>query len=184
MMKEVKALSLDAVPKESGSLIELLRLPRTQSLMSKLGFALERALLKFVGKVPGVKDLRTRDDVRLYGHQLDVLFRYNTVVYYFEVKANLNLDTEKSKSVKKKLHDVGKRLRTRYPSNRVVCAVLSGRYARRGDVTHLKSPLTTRDVHGYADFFDLFRTAVSPRRWEGLFRRIGAYIETQVTLCS
>ena len=177
-MIEVKRLKPMPCKQETGSLIELLHLPRTQSLMSKLGFAMERAFNKCLRRIDGLVVLQSSHDIAIYGHQLDLLFKYKNVIYYFELKANLNLDTEKTIAVKKKIIKVEQMLKKQYPEKAVVSAVLSARYASKCDVGFMKLPLHTSDVYGYGEFFRIFSNEVTEQRWKLLFRRIGKQLES------
>lgn len=165
---------------ETGSLIELLNFPRTQSIMSKLGFALERALKNFLQRTDGVRILNTRHDVEIYGHQLDLFFQYKKKIYYFEVKSNINLDTEKSKSVVKKLKKVRKKIKQKFPNKEAICFVLSARYDRKTSVKNIKKPLqANKHIYGYADFFELFKVQTNKSKWTNMFKKIGSIIENK-----
>ena len=166
---------------ETGSLIELMNFPRTQSIMSKLGFAMERALKGFLVNMDGVRILNTRHDVEIYGHQLDLFFQYKKKIYYFEVKSNTNLDTEKSKSVVKKLQTVRRKIKKKFPNKEAICLVLSARYDRQETVQNIKKPLQDKHIYGYADFFDIFKVRATKTTWGRMFKRVGRIIENKTT---
>jgi hypothetical protein len=177
-LHEVKKMSFDQVDiKETGSMIELLNFPRTQSIMSRLGFAIERAFVSFLHRTPGVKSLKSSRDLSRYGHQLDLLFRYRKTIYYFEIKSNLNLDTEKSKSVVNKLRKLKRTLKKQYPKSNIVSAVLSARYSRGESIRNIKHPIRPSHVYGYSDFFDIFNVPSSPTHWKRMFKRVGKHIQ-------
>ena len=168
---------------ETGSLIELLNFPRTQSIMSKLGFALERAFKGFLQRMDGVRILNTRSDVDIYGHQLDLFFQYKKKIYYFEVKSNTNLDTEKSKSVVKKLQTVQRKIKQKFPNKEAICLVLSARYERQASVQNIKKPLQAdKHIYGYADFFDIFKVRATKNNWGRMFKRVGRIIEEKANI--
>ena len=177
---EVKRMQLKEKDTETGSLIELLNFPRSQSIMSRLGFALEKTFNRFLESTKGVKILNSKRDVALYGHQLDLLFKYKKTIYYFELKSNLNLDTEKSKSVVKKIQKLKRLLQAKYPKNKIVSVALSARYDRKEEIKHIKRPINANiHLYGYADFFDIFGVCTTKGRWEAMFKRIGETIRNR-----
>jgi hypothetical protein len=180
LLKEVEATSFSRATKSTGSFTELL-FPMTsaQSIAIKMGNVLERALQAFIRS--NAKDLTAieKDNIK---HQLDALFSSEDgTVYYFEIKANLNLDTEKSKEVAKKVAEIEAYLKSVY-GEKVISRALSCRYNTAINVKNVKRAyLNETNVFGYADFFKIFGVEVSIEEWENFFKKVGAtIIETAV----
>lgn len=57
--------------------------------------------------------------------QLDLLFQINTNVYYFEMKNNLDFDTEKEKATYEKIYDVEKHLKSIYSFRNINAGIFS-----------------------------------------------------------
>ena len=82
----------------------------TQSFSIKVGTALENALREWVFSQPGVSQVPNIErsiirTTRKDGHmrQLDLLFRLDNTLYYREIKANVQLDSEKSRAMVEKV---------------------------------------------------------------------------------
>jgi len=135
----------------------------TQSQLIRLGCKLEKSfkILMFKYIIDPPVDL---------GYQIDLLFEYKKCIYYFEIKSNVNLDTEKSRAIAEKLQTIHTLLKTH--NNKVVCKVLALRHPHSSDYTFVKSPLKA-NVIGYSDFFSIIDCKVSHEDWKELFKCIG-----------
>ena len=103
------------------------------------------------------------------------MFRLNDNIYYFEIKTNINLDTEKSKSTYNKILDIGEKLQYIFPRNEIKYSLLNLRFPTRFEVppTLIKEPLKSFDgFYGYADFFNLFDINIIEQQWIDLCKEI------------
>lgn len=144
----------------------------TQSVSIRLGNIMEKVYNDFI-LLCGIKDLRAANPRNQVGHQLDLLFECNDIIYYFESKLMGNLDTEKSKVTMDKIWNVERYLKSKYPNNKIVAKMLCGRFARRADVFGVKLPVSPEHIYGYAEFFELFGIQVSKEEWNDFFAGIG-----------
>jgi hypothetical protein len=160
--------------KKSGSFSELLfsDMINYQSINIKMGNVLERTWKKYINTCDGATLL---DINKIEGYQIDLLFEYNNVVYYFEIKNNTNLDTEKTKAVFNKINKMKDILTEKY-NKRVECFVLSNRYDTHDNINHIKAPLTKDMIFGYNDLLTLFGDNIEKQEWKIMMKEIGSLI--------
>jgi len=137
------SLKKEQSKKETGSFAELLGFPSVQSFSIKLGNTIESCFRNYVLSKGIVLSKGS-----LGGHQIDLLFEYEDTKYYFEIKNNVNLDTEKSIAVVKKITDMWK-----YAD---ISACLSFRKATNEEFSRFSKPILQPYIYGYNDFFDIF----------------------------
>lgn len=186
MFKEFKEEFLKRVSeinyekKETGSLSELIFSSSQNSFLIKIGKSLEDCFNKYSESRSerNLKPYIKEHILQYFGKQrdLDILFEINGKIYYFEVKSNLNLDTEKSKATADKVIEIGEFLRVHFPEKEVIYGVLSGRYGRRSEINHpIKGILKDIKLFGYKDFFEIFDLTVNTDEWEDMFKEAGKY---------
>jgi len=113
--------------------------------------------------------------------QLDILFMKDNVVYYFESKNNINLDTEKMPACIEKISKVKTALASRYPEYVVVAKILTSRFPTTQAIPRefFKNGLTNMNVIGYNDFFEIIgEETINEEEWCKIIRRQGEKIET------
>ena len=71
----------------------------------------------------GTQDIKGKKD-------MDILFNFNNKIYYFEIKTNLNLDSEKSKETDKKINTITNWLKIKNPNIDVISGALSCWYCK------------------------------------------------------
>jgi competence protein ComGF len=179
LLSEVKKTSFKMKAESKGSFRELL-FPTTsmQSICIKMGNVLENAFNIFVKE--NAENLK-ESEASIRGHQLDLYFKYEDTIYYFEVKSNINLDSEKGPATIDKVNDIKSYLKDKYGEN-VVAKVLVSRHATAKNLTNVNRAIFNKDsVIGYAEFFKIFGVEVSKNEWEDFFKKVGVIIiETSV----
>ena len=175
-----KVSNINYKRKETGSLSELVFPSSPNSFLIKIGGILENCFNEYA-------ESRTERNLKNYIKQhiynffgknrdLDIIFEFNGKIYYFEVKSNLNLDTEKSKATADKVNEIGHFLEEFFPEKEIVYGVLSGRYGRRNEINHnIKDKLGEASIYGYKDFFELFGVSVSSEEWKEMFKEVHKY---------
>jgi len=113
--------------------------------------------------------------------QLDIIFRKENTVYYFESKNNINLDTEKMPACLDKISRVKDCLEELYPQCFVVAKIFTARFSNVQDISKkfFKNGLTSDKVIGYNDFFDIVgETHVNEEDWHKIIRGVSEHIAT------
>jgi hypothetical protein len=174
LIEEVKRTSFKKESESSGSFVELL-FPTTsaQSINIKMGNVVENSFKKFVAET--AKNL-IEEEKNNINNQLDLLFFYNDFIYYFEVKNNLNIDTEKSKATSNKISEIQNYLNKKY-GEKVIAKALSARYDTIKNIKNTKIKYINKtNTYGYSDFFNIFEISVSIKEWEEFFKKVGIMI--------
>jgi hypothetical protein len=119
---------------EAWNIKKLLGIKLTQSQSIKFGYVFQDIVKKLIITTGGVIiekkfiDIYNTGDNRIKNKGLkdvDILFSMNNIIYYFEMKTNLNLDSEKSKSTDIKVADITNWVAVNYPNSIVKAGVLS-----------------------------------------------------------
>lgn len=112
-----------------GSLRYLVKRELTQSQCIKLGYAVEKLLSDLVLSLN--KDITSIKVKPGKGEkETDHLFLYKNQIIFSEIKTNLNLDTEKTKSTVDKCKSISEKLKEMYPE-KVNWKIVGARYATR-----------------------------------------------------
>jgi len=171
--------------KDNGSFGEIVwnDRPAHHSHNIKLGHVTEGMFNDYVRYGDNCFQLVEEDKIDIDGAstQMDVLFinKDKKIVYYFESKNNINLDTEKGPATVEKIIKVESALKKMYPSHQVVVRVLTARYPTVDDIPIklFKNSLTRDNIIGYNEFFKLVGVdRVSFNEWERLWYKQGTYI--------
>jgi hypothetical protein len=116
--------------KEVHSLSFLVSRKLSQSDCIKLGHGFEKCLHDVIKKHNNkeLEDIKPKNSKNK--KEKDHLFKdeVNKVIYYAELKSNLNLDTEKSVATYKKCQDIEKELTEQYPEYTIIMKLLSNRH--------------------------------------------------------
>lgn len=131
----------------------------TQSDCIKVGFAMEKVLRDLILdfnkdlvciKRKNIKDIKEKDHLFLNENKKEVI--------YSELKANLNLDTEKSKYTAKKCLNIVEELTKEYPGYTIKWCLLGLRYYTRHEISKniLKKHSKVKDnLLGVNEYFHL-----------------------------
>ncbi len=162
---EINNLNLEnQKPKSSHSFSELLGRQFSQSVYIKIGCVIERGLSRLL-EAKGLKITAAKEDCPA---QLDILFELDKTVYYFELKLNVNLDTEKCKATNEKIDKVKEYLERKYKD--VQAGILCMRYPESQCYSFVKKELKYRPW-GYLDFFKLIGEEMDQKSFEDFIRR-------------
>jgi hypothetical protein len=114
--------------KDSESLSSLIIRPLSQSDCIKLGYALERIFYDIIIQFTHLKDIKPKN--KKGNKEKDHLFcdEKKKIIYYSELKSNLNLDTEKSKSTYNKCLDIFGELKQKYPYYNIKWCIVGCKY--------------------------------------------------------
>ena len=114
--------------KDESSLSYLIDKKMSQSECIKLGIGLEKVFIDLIEKHSKLKNIKEKNKKNF--KEKDHLFcdEENKIIYYAELKANINLDTEKSKSTYNKCLDIVKDLNENYPDYTIKWCLLGCRY--------------------------------------------------------
>lgn len=100
----------------------------TQSDCIKIGVGIENILKDFILENTNLKNIKTKNKKGI--KEKDHLFMdiNKKIIYYAEIKSNLNLDTEKSKQTYKKCLDIKKELQEEYKDYEIKMFLVGVRY--------------------------------------------------------
>ena len=121
--------------KDQSSLSYLIERDLSQSDCIKLGNGVEKLLQDLISKYSvGICNIKPKNSKG--AKEKDHLFcdEEKKIIYYAELKANINLDTEKSKSTYMKCLDIVKDLKTKYPGYEIKWCLLGYRYINYSDI--------------------------------------------------
>jgi len=164
-------IKIDLHTKSSNSVCSQLDLPSSQSRLSQLGFKTEKTINQYINTHNHIIDMKNIHS-KIGSHQVDVIFESNNIIYYFESKNNMKLDTEKSIKSKDKLIYIRKFLKQKYKSKIIICKFLNMWTYNSDNMNYIKSPINKSDVYGYVDFFNIFDINVSKREYNKLLSSI------------
>jgi len=162
---------------ENGSFSELLFSSFSmQSINIKFGHVVEKSWNEYIFGISGT-ELDDRNIID--GSQVDILFSYNNIKYYFESKNNINIDTEKSIATINKVKKIEAFLLKE--NNEVVAKILSNRYSNSDTIKHFKKSISREDIFGYSQLFSVFNVDVTIKEWEDFYREVGDYIYKNIS---
>jgi hypothetical protein len=120
--------------KDPSSLSSLIMRSLSQSDCIKLGTGIEKILQDIVVQKSSLTNIKQKNTKGK--KERDHLFcdEKNKIIYYAELKANVNLDTEKSKSTYNKCLDIVNELRIDYPEYTINWCLLGYRYKHYDDI--------------------------------------------------
>lgn len=106
----------------------------------------------------------------------DVLFKYNNILYYFEVKTNLELDSEKAPATDQKIIDFNNYFKMnleKYNCERVMSGCLTCWYEYEKG---LPNNLKTSDIYYMGDFFKILNIDISKEEYMKIMSDFGGQI--------
>lgn len=145
--------------KDKSSFSYLIDQKLSQSECIKVGICFEKIISNIILCISDVENIKQKNNIG--EKEKDHLFicKENKILYYAELKANINLDTEKSKSTSKKCINIVEELSKKYPDYTIKWCLLSYRYLERNDIptTLLKKyPDINGNIYGINDYFKMF----------------------------
>lgn len=142
--------------RDKSSLSFLIKKSMTQSDCIKLGIACEKIFNDLIldntnfSNIKNIKNLPETDHL-FTDHQ-------NKIIYYAELKANINLDTEKSKSTYKKCMYIVKNLKNIYNDYDIKWCLLAYRYLNQNEIPlNIKNKYKKikNNLYGINDYMNL-----------------------------
>lgn len=114
--------------KDKNSLSYLIRRPLSQSDCIKLGVGVEKVIVDMITSFTNLANIKTKNEKGI--KEKDHLFcdEETKTIYYAELKANINLDTEKSKSTYEKCLQIVEDIKQDYPGYQVKWCLLACRF--------------------------------------------------------
>lgn len=165
---------------EKGSLNHLFfgNIISIHSLNVKLGFFGE----KFI------KKLLELNNIEILEHKLqkinnekidiDLLFKYNNIIYYFELKSNLNLDSEKIKATICKCKKIEYFLQKKYPENNIKTGILN--WSIYNNIHNSKSKIFIKNnlnIYYFKNFLDIINFNWEEKDFYNYFLDLGKIIQ-------
>lgn len=142
---------------DENSFCSLLDVQLSQSQKIKTGKLMEHIISDYILSLSTVQNIRPKN--RKGFPEYDHLFLKDDVIYYAEIKANLNLDTEKTKAtIDKCMYNVS-RLKQDFPGKTIRWGLVSLRSLRTLDIlpyTRSKYTKIENNLLGLLDYLDLF----------------------------
>lgn len=147
--------------RDINSLSYLINRQLSQSDCIKLGIGVEKSIADIITsyneegiiniKPPNINGQKERDH----------LFKNDDkkLIYYSELKSNINLDTEKSKITIDKCNNIVAELKLKYPEYNIKWCLLSLRYISNNDIpTRIKSKYISinNNLYGINDYINMF----------------------------
>lgn len=112
----------------------------------------------------GTKSNKGKKDV-------DIWFKYDNKIYYFEVKTNLDLDSEKSKATDSKVDAISSWMKSNYKDCDVVSGVLSCWYTKETGL-----PVKVKNVFYMGDLFKILDIRLSSDEYYSIMKDFGKEI--------
>lgn len=124
------------VTRNDSSMSSLIQYKLSQSQCIRIGNALEKILHYWIEHEQDVPWNRLATPVKKNEHQQDILMvhKNNQEVIYAEIKANIELDTEKVSKTIMKVRNVHHILGAKHPTCKVHSFLISGRYLTYDDI--------------------------------------------------
>lgn len=151
--------------KDSSSLSSLIDRPLSQSDCIKLGSALENVVRDIILALSnlGLQNIKQKNMKGI--KEKDHLFYdpERRVIYYAELKSNLNLDTEKSKSTYEKCLIIVEELKQKYPDYTIKWALVGCRYFEFQEITNTikcKYNAIKDNLFGMNEYLDLLNVDI------------------------
>lgn len=176
IINEKNINSLQDKNDDSFNIKKLLGVSLTQSQSIKFGNAFQN-IIKDIATSAGAEVL-TQQFADVYGvgetksnkgqKDVDIWFKLNNKMYYFEAKTNLDLDSEKSKATDLKVEAISSWMKVKYPEYEVVSGVLSCWYTKE-----IGLPVKVKNVFYMEDLFRLLDIDFSKNQYYDLMKDFG-----------
>lgn len=138
------------------SLVDTVKM--SQSDCIKLGVGIEKVLLEIILKKTFLKNIKTKNKKGVKEKDHLLCDEEGKKIYYCEIKTNLNLDTEKSKSTIEKCLEINKKLTEEYKDYEILWCLLGARYFSKENIKPVISNkyLDIKDnVFGVNEYFEM-----------------------------
>ena len=114
--------------KDINSLSYLIKQLMSQSDCIKIGHGVEKVILELIAALTKLESIKQKNEKGK--KERDHLFenKEDKIIHYAELKSNLNLDTEKSKSTSQKCLDIEQELKEMYPEHTIKMYLVGIRY--------------------------------------------------------
>lgn len=99
---------------------------------------------------------------------VDIWFKFNSKMYYFEAKTNLDLDSEKSKATDNKVEDVTNWMKKNYSDAEVVSGVLSCWFKKETGL-----PVKVKNVFFMGDLFNILDIEMTSDDYYKIMKELG-----------
>lgn len=144
--------------KDESSLSYLVSIKMSQSDCIKLGVGIEKVLLEIILKKTSLKNIKEKNKKGVKEKDHLLCDEEGKKIYYCEIKTNLNLDTEKSKSTIEKCLQIKNKLSEEYKDYEIIWCLLGARYYSK---KIMKSSILNKYLHikdnvfGVNEYFDM-----------------------------
>lgn len=107
------------------------------------------------------------------GHKdIDIWFISDNKMYYFEVKTNLDLDSEKSKATDNKVNDITEWMKQNYKDYEVTSGVLSCWWDKEPGL-----PVKVKNVFFMKDFFEILKIDIKREDYYQTMKEFGKLLK-------
>jgi hypothetical protein len=130
----------------------------SQSDNIKVGNGLEKILCQFISESTKLKNIKNKNTKGVKEKDHLFLHEEDKIIYYAELKSNLNLDTEKSKYTENKCSQIEKELQNKYPEYKIIMRLVCLRYCNKKDIPKIitnKYKDIQEKLIGLNDYFTL-----------------------------
>jgi hypothetical protein len=146
----------------------------TQGQYIVIGNKLEEIIKNFIEKIsikvlPIKHMVCTNSNGESKNIQLDLVFTIGDCIHYFELKTNLNLDSEKNKATYDKINLVTEELKKIYPDKKVYGNLLSTWFSRNDVTKSNKINITFME-----ELFELIGAKISSQEYYNLMKIFGS----------
>ena len=131
-----------------------------QSDCIKLGIGVEKTLSDIVTTETSFRDIKPKNTKGKKERDHLFIDDINKIVYYAELKANINLDTEKSKSTYMKCRQIVEELKLKYPGYTISWCLLGYNYLNITDIPSVinkKYEAIKDNLFGINDYFKMLQ---------------------------
>jgi len=144
--------------KDANSLSSLVIRDMSQSDCIKLGLGVESVSADIIDDRTSLENIKPKNKKGKKERDHLFLDENNKTIYYAEFKANLNLDTEKSKSTYTKCIDIARELQLEYPGYQVQWCLVGCRYTSADTIPRViqkKYDTIKSHLFGINEYFNL-----------------------------
>lgn len=169
--------------KDINSLSYLIPITLSQSHSIKLGILLEKNILYQIIKFTNLRNIKEKNmkGIRERNH----LFKDDNkkIVYYAELKGNLNLDTEKSKSTIDKCIIIKNELEIKYPLYEIKWGLVSLRFLTSNEIPRKiikKYDKIKNNLYGLNDYLSLLQSKLFTSKTQiEFYTKLANYIQSE-----
>lgn len=181
IINESNINSLKDESKDSYNIKKLLGVELTQSQSIRFGNTFQK-IIKDIIKSAGGQVIPTQfADVYNVGEtkqnkgkkDVDIWFKLNNKMYYFEAKTSLDLDSEKSKATDNKVSDISVWMRSNYSDYEVISGVLSCWFKKETGL-----PVKVKNVFYMEDLFKILDIEMTSDEYYSMMKDFGKSINS------